>query len=344
MRAILIKDGKGPASSLYLGEEPTPTLQSADDVLVRVKAFGLNRMDILQREGQYPLPPGAPSTLGVEFSGHVLSAGSDASSTFKEGDEVFGLALGGAYAEVIKVKSTLLLHKPEQLSHVQAASIPENWLTAFQALRPLANLQPGEDVLIHAGASGVSLAASQLARDFGANKVYITAGSEEKVKFCTETIGADAGFNYKAVDWPAELAKATGEKGVDVIMDFIGASYWNGNLNSLKRDGRLVMQGAMGGVKTKGDTLLGPIIFKRLQIIGSTLRSRTVEYQGQLVQDFLKQGSLDKIVAGLSKEDNGVRKHELVIHKVYKWADIQEAHKEMEANKNTGKIVVVIED
>jgi NADPH:quinone reductase-like Zn-dependent oxidoreductase len=223
--------------------------------------------------------------MGVEFSGEVLSAGQSAQSTFQKGQPVFGLALGGAYAQVIKVQSSLLLHKPDKLSWEQAAAIPEQWLTAFQALRPLANLQPKESVLIHAGASGVGLAAAQLAKDFGAAKVYVTAGSEDKCKMC-ESIAADRAFNYKAQDWAEELSKATNGEGVDVIMDFIGANYWNNNINSLKRDGRLIMQGAMGGVKVKDGAF-----FKRLRIIGSTLRSRTVEYQGQLVQDFLKVSS-----------------------------------------------------
>ncbi|KDN52412.1 quinone oxidoreductase putative [Tilletiaria anomala UBC 951] len=360
MRAILVKGGKGDLNALYIGSAPVPQLKDPNEVLVRIKAFGVNRMDILQRNGQYPLPPGAPEIMGVEFSGRVVQAGSEAKSQhsgsglsddFKKGDEVFGLALGGAYAEYIVVKSNLLLHKPAALSHVQAAAIPENWLTAFQALRPIANLQPGEDVLVHAGASGVGLAAQQLARDFGARNVYATAGSEEKCRFCEQTAGADKAFNYKACDWAEELAKYTcagkTEGCADVIMDFIGASYWNSNIASLKRDGRLVIQGAMGGIKVK-DGNIGPIIFKRLRIEGSTLRSRTVEYQGELVQSFLKEGGLDKIIAGVSKEsgvggNDKLRPHSLVIHKVYAWEDIQEAHREMEANKNVGKIVVTID-
>lgn len=337
MRAILVKDGKGPIENLYLGTSPVPTLTAAEDVLVKIHSFGLNRMDILQREGKYPLPPNAPEILGVEFSGTVLEY-SGSQYKYQPGQEVFGLTLGGCYSEVACVKSSLILPKPKELSHEQAAAIPENWLTAFQALRVIANLQSGEHVLIHAGASGVGLAAIQLARDFGASKVFTTVGSAEKVEFC-KSIGADDAINYKASSWPDELSRITDGQGVDVIMDFIGANYWNGNLASLKRDGRMVMQGAMGGVKVP-EANIGPLLFKRLRVEGTTLRSRTVEYQGDLVQGFLKEGGLDKII---SDGKDGGHKHQLVIHKVYSWKDIQDAHREMEANKNVGKIIVNVD-
>jgi NADPH:quinone reductase-like Zn-dependent oxidoreductase len=205
MRAIQIKDGKGPSSNLYIDEQtPVPKLEGGndrDEILVKVVAFALNRMDILQREGQYPLPPGASPILGVEFSGTVVDAGK---SSFKQGEEVFGLATGGAYAEYIKVPARMVLHKPKELSWEQATAIPENFLTAHQALTLLSSLQKGEDVLIHAGASGVGLAAIQIARSMGANKVYVTAGSQEKIDFCV-SVGATAGINYKASDWAKEV-------------------------------------------------------------------------------------------------------------------------------------------
>ncbi|GAC96702.1 hypothetical protein PHSY_004286 [Pseudozyma hubeiensis SY62] len=346
MKAILVKDGKGPSDNLYLGEAPVPTLGD-DEVLVKIKAFGLNRMDIMQREGNYPLPPHAPQIMGVEFSGHVVATNNLKDIPWKVGQEVFGLAVGGAYAEYIKVPSRMILEKPSELDWVQAAAIPENYLTAFQALRTICGLQKGEDVLIHAGASGVGLAAIQLARAFGAGKIYITAGSEEKIKFCEE-IGADKGFNYKAVDWAEELAKHTGAKGpagsVDVIVDFIGAPYFNGNLASLKRDGRMVMLAFMGGAKIK-ESVIAQLLFKRLRIEGSTLRSRTVEYQSDLVQGFVEEGGLERLISGANKDGDGKGDvdHKLVIHKVYSWKDIKEAHDEMEANKNVGKIIITVD-
>lgn len=354
MRAIQIKDGKGPSSSLFIDENVNVPLlnekggedhpgghhgESAAKILVKVKAFGLNRMDILQREGKYPLPPGTCTILGVEFSGTVADAGSQAE--FKVGDEVFGLATGGAYAEYIAVPSKMVLHKPKELSWEQSAAIPENFLTAFQALTRLSNLEKGQDALIHAGASGVGLAAIQIARAIGAKDVYVTAGSSEKCDFC-KSIGATEGINYKACDWQTELAKLTKEQGVDVIMDFIGAPYFGPNLASLKRDGRLVMQGGMGGTKVK-EVDVGAIIYKRLKIEGSTLRSRSLEYQSSLVQEFVKFGGLEMIVNGVKSENKDDQGHHLAIHKVFSWKDIKAAHDEMEANKNTGKIVVTID-
>lgn len=342
MRAVLIKDGTGPSDALYIGERPVPELKD-DQVLVKVKAFGLNRMDLLQREGHYPLPPGTTDILGVEFSGTVVGS-KNSKKDWKVGQEVFGLAIGGAYAEYIAVPSSMVLDKPSELDWVQAAAIPENFLTAFQALRFLSDFKQGEDVLVHAGASGVGLAAIQLARAFGANKIYTTAGTDEKVKFC-EQMGANKGFNYKAVDWAEELAKQTGAKpgagSVDVIMDFVGAPYFASNLASLKRDGRLVLQGFMGGSKVK-DLNIGPLLFKRLKIEGSTLRSRSLEYQGDLVQGFVKERGLERLISG-SSGGNQEGHHKLVIHKVYKWQDIKDAHDEMAANKNIGKIVVTID-
>ena len=346
MKAILIKDGKGPVENLYLGSQPIPKLSSPEDVLVKIHSFGLNRMDISQREGGYPLPPEAPAILGVEFSGTVLEYKGSVCD-FQSGQEVFGLTLGGCYAEVACVRSSLILHKPPQLTHQQAAAIPENWLTAFQALRVIAKLQHGEHVLIHAGASGVGLAAIQLARDFGAARVYVTVGSQAKVEFC-RSIGADEAINYKSSSWADELHRLTDGQGVDVIMDFIGATYWNGNLASLKCDGRMVMQGRMGGIAV-ADANIGPLLFKRLRVEGSTLRSRSVEYQGELVQSFLREGGLDKILEGTRENDGRAGKddsrnfHQLVIHKVYSWNDIKDAHREMEANKNVGKIVVNVD-
>ncbi|SJX60161.1 related to NADPH quinone oxidoreductase homolog PIG3 [Sporisorium reilianum f. sp. reilianum] len=339
MKAILVKDGKGPSDNLYLGEAPVPELAD-DEVLVKIKAFGLNRMDILQREGQYPLPPHAPQIMGVEFSGHIVATKNLKDAEWKVGQEVFGLAVGGAYAEYIKVPARMILEKPSELDWVQAAAIPENYFTAFQALRTICELKPGENVLIHAGASGVGLAAIQLARAFGAGKIYITAGSDEKIAFC-ESLGADKGFNYKAGDWAAELATHTGAQGpagsVDVIVDFVGAPYWNGNLHSLRRDGRMVMLAFMGGAKVK-ESVIAQLLYKRLRIEGSTLRSRSVEYQSDLVQGFVREKGLERLISGAHKEGD-----KLVIHKVYSWTEIKQAHDEMEANKNIGKIIITVD-
>jgi len=340
MRAVLVQGGTGPASALHIGEAPTPTLKnSAEDILVKVKAFGINRMDILQRLGKYPIPPGASPIIGVEFSGEVVDAGNNVKSV-TVGDSVFGLATGGAYAEYIRVPASMVLCKPTELSWEQAASVPEAYLTAFQALTLLAPLQKDEDVLVHAGASGVGVAAIQLARLLGARNIYVTAGSQGKIDFCRQ-LGATQGFNYKECNWKDELLHATGDAGVDVILDFIGAAYFAQNLAALKRDGRLSLQGLMGGLKAD-NVNLGIFLMKRLRVEGSTLRSRSLKYQSDLVQSFLKSGALDAIVRGTQGE-TGPDTIQLMIHHVYDWADIAKAHEDMAANKNSGKLIATIE-
>ncbi|GAA6002471.1 hypothetical protein JCM10207_001138 [Rhodosporidiobolus poonsookiae] len=334
MRAILVKEGKGQAADdLYLGEAERPTLSPGDGrVLVKIKAFGLNRMDIMQRMGKYPLPPGTSPIIGVEFSGTIEEAGS---SNFKVGEPVFGLATGGAYAEYISVPAGMVTRKPDHVSWVQAAAVPENWLTAYQALFLIADLQPGQSVLIHAGASGVGLAAIQLAKTFGARIIIATAGSDEKVTFVAQH-GAK-GINYKTQNFADEVSKLTDGQGVNVVIDFVGQDYWEKNVASLARDGRMVLLGLLSGPKTEAPLDLGPLLYKRLRIEGTTLRSRSLEYQTNLLQEFSKK-ALDKVFARCAG-GNGL---DLVIHKVYDWSEIVDAHKEMEAAKNIGKIICEI--
>ncbi|GAC95157.1 quinone oxidoreductase [Pseudozyma hubeiensis SY62] len=345
MRAVMVKDGRGSSANLYIGEALVPQLDD-DEVLVKIEAFGLNRMDIRQREGLYNLPPHAPQIMGVEFSGHIVATKNLQDSKWKEGDEVFGLAVGGAYAEYIKVSARMVLNKPPQLSWVQAAAIPETYLTAFQALRRIACMKKGESVLIHAGASGVGIAAIQLAKVYGADKIFVTAGSQDKVDFC-QRIGATKGFNYKASDWADQLAQYTAAEGencagsVDVIIDVVGAPYLAGNMRSLKKDGRLVVLAFMGGAQLR-EVEISQILYKRLRIEGSTLRSRTIGYQSDLVQDFVKEKGIERLIMGCSSSDEGGS--QIIIHKVYSWKCIKEAHDEMEANRTVGKIVVTIDD
>ncbi|KOS13194.1 quinone oxidoreductase [Malassezia pachydermatis] len=342
MRAVIVDQGKGPSSALRLGEVPTPVLQVENEppsIIVKVRAFGLNRMDLYQREGKYPVPPGISEILGVEFSGEVAGVGQGVSG-FQPGDSVLGLAQGGAYAEYIKVPASMTLQKSPKLSWEQAAAIPEAFLTAYQALELLTSQKPGDNVLIHAGASGVGLAAIQLARLRGARTIYVTAGSQEKIDVC-KSLGATEGFNYKESDWAAELHKATNGQGVDVILDFVGASYFANNLKSLRRDGRMSVQAFLGGSTLPQGTNLAPLLAKRLRIEGSTLRSRSVEYQTKLVQGFLQSGGLEALERGAdgTKNDKALQ---LIIHKAFDWHDIKQAHDEMEANKNIGKMVVTI--
>jgi len=328
MRAVDIRNGTGPASALFINSEtPKPTPAKAQ-AIVKVKAFGLNRMDLLQRVGQYPVPPQAGKTLGVEFSGIIESFGEDAERGFKIGDEVFGLAYGGAYAEYIAVSTHMLIHKPAHLSWEECAGIPETWITAAQALYLVGCFSEGKSVLWHAGASSVSIAGHQLSRGSGASAVYATTRSEEKCRFCVEELGATAAF-LQTKDWAEEVLKATNGRGVDLIVDFIGAPTFAGNLKALARDGVCVFLGGMGGTKLPEGTDIGLLLFKRIRYEGSTLRSRDEEYQGKL-RDQLVDHALPKFEDGTFK---------IIIEKVFDWKDIQQAHELLESNKTKGKLI-----
>ncbi|KAI1181785.1 zinc-binding dehydrogenase [Nemania serpens] len=336
MKAVDIKGGKGPASALFINAATPKPTPKAGEVLVRVKAFGLNRMDLLQREGQYPLPPQAPTTLGVEFSGVVVGFGPSASpspspsSDLHEGDAVFGLAYGGAYAEYISVDARLLLRKPAFLSFEQAAGIPETFMTATQALHLVGEFAAGKSVLWHAGASGVSIAGIQLSRDAGASAVYATVGSDDKCRFVEAELGATRAFNYKTDDWARGILEATGGRGVDLIVDFVGASYFQQNLAVAARDARWVMLGLLGGSRLEGVDI-GMLLFKRIRLEGSTLRSRDVEYQGRL---------RDKLAEYIPDFECG--KLNVKIDSVFCMEDIVKAHELLEKNVTTGKIICTV--
>lgn len=292
-------------------------------------------MDLLQREGHYPVPPQASRTLGVEFSGEIHSFGSASGEHdgFREGDAVFGLAYGGAYAEYIAVSTHMLMHKPADLSWTQAAGIPETWITATQALYLVGGFQRGQTVLWHAGASSVSIAGIQLSRADGAGAIYVTAGSQEKIDFCTGTLGATKGFNYHTQDWAAELARETGGRGVDLIVDFVGADYFQGNLNAAARDGHIVNLGNMSGSRLKEGVDISPFVMKRLTFEGSSLRSRDEAYQGRL-RDVLVEHALPRFKSGEFK---------VFVERVFTMEQVVEAHKFMEGNTSKGKIICTVD-
>jgi len=285
-------------------------------------------MDLIQREGNYPLPPQAGPILGVEFSGTIESIASGAERGFKVGDEVFGLAYGGAYAEYIAVSSHMLIHKPKELSWEEAAGIPETWITATQALYLIGQFSKGKSVLWHAGASSVSIAGQQLCKGDGASKIFATARSEEKCKFCVEELGATGAF-LQTGDWAEEVLKATDGKGVDIIVDFVGAPTFGPNLKALARDGTCVSLGLMGGAELPAGTNIGPLLYKRIRYEGSTLRSRDENYQGKL-RDQLVEHALPKFVNGSFK---------VYIEKVFDMEQIKEAHELLESNKTKGKLI-----
>lgn len=334
MRAVDVKNGKGNASALFINDQTTVPTPTGSQALVKIRAFGLNRMDLLQREGNYPVPPGAPTTMGVEFSGTIaqLPDSPSVEHGWNIGDEVFGLAYGGAYAEYIAVSTHMLIHKPAELSWEICAGIPETWITATQALFLIGEFKKGQSVLWHAGASSVSIAGIQLAKGEGASAIYVTASSQEKIDFC-KSLGATEGFNYKEGNWSEELLKATGGKGVDVIVDFVGATYFNQNLDAVARDGRIVNLGFLGGAVVKEPVDLGRFLRKRCRFEGSSLRSRDEDYQGKL-RDQLVEHALPKL------KD---KTFEVPVEKVFKWTEIKEAHELMESNQTKGKLICTVD-
>ncbi len=328
MKVIRVKS-PGGAEQLELGEFPTPEPGKAE-IRVAVKATALNRADILQREGKYPPPPGASPLLGLEMAGIVERTGPDC-HCWHPGDRVFALLPGGGYAEYVTVHEALALPIPDSLSFEEAAAIPEAFLTAYQVLHWIARLQQGEYVLIHAGASGVGTAAIQLVKQAGAYPL-VTAGSEDKIRFCRQ-LGAIGGINYKKAPFADGVMAYTHGHGADVIIDPVGSPYWHPNLTCLAMDGRIVMIATMGGTKVT-EMNLRDLFKKRVQITATTLRSRSLDYKIRLTQEFRKQ-LLPLFSQGVLKP---------IIDRVFPWEHVQEAHRYMEANRNIGKIVLRVSE
>ncbi|OAL52698.1 quinone oxidoreductase putative [Pyrenochaeta sp. DS3sAY3a] len=332
MRAVDIRGGSGESDDLFINPEtPKPTAQPGQAV-VKVVAFGINRMDISQRRGGYPVPPQAPATLGVEFSGVIESLGPGEQRGLREGDEVFGLTYGGAYAEYVAVSTGMLLRKPPGLSFAQCAAIPEAWITATQALHVVLGFEKGKTILWHAGASGVSIAGIQLSKAAGASAIFATAGTAAKCALVSsEQVGATLAVNYKTQDFVEEIMRATENKGVDYIVDYVGGPYFQRNMAVAARDARIVMLGRMGGMKV-AQVDISPILLKRIRIEGSTLRSRDETYQQELrrrLESFMpafETGSLS-----------------VILHDTVSWKSIREVHDKIERSENAGKIVCIVD-
>lgn len=333
MNTIAIKDGKGPLSSLYLEKSTPKPSPEGTQLLIKIHAFGINRMDLLQREGKYPLPPQAGPIMGVEFSGVVDQLGPEVEkSAWQVGDEVFGLAYGGAYAEYITNPAQMTIKKPTELSFEECAGLSEVWFTAIQALYVVGGLDPSkkERVLIHAGASGVGLAAIQLCKDAGCAKIYATAGSQKKLDLCTK-MGATKAINYHNDNFADAIAQ-DGDGEVDLILDFIGQSYWHKNIQIAARDCRIVYLATLSG-STLSSVDIGPILYKRLRIQGTTLRSRDLAYQSDLRKRFEKV-ALPHLIDGTFTAH---------IDKVYTMAQIEDAQGRMERNEGDGgKIICTV--
>jgi len=322
MKAIIVKEQGGP-ENLTLTNLPEP-IPSSGEILIKVRATALNRADILQRKGKYPPPQGSSNILGLEFAGEVVNQ----VGSWKAGDRVMGIISGGGYAEFLVTRSDQIMPVPQHLSWEEAAAIPEAFLTAYQTMRVIGGIKKDESILIHAGGSGVGTAAIQLAKKFGAKVILVTASSAEKLERC-RALGATDTINYKQEDFVLKTLQATSEKGVDVVLDFIGADYFQKNLSSLATEGRLILIGSMGGVKTP-EVNLGPILNKRLSLTGTTLRSRSLDYKSKLLASFRSECETALSYGELRP----------IVDSVFDLNEVGAAHTLMESNRNFGKIVI----
>ncbi len=319
MRAIQVeRRGGGPL--LVWGYAPDARA-AAGEVLIAVSAAGVNRADLSQAAGGYPPPPGASPVLGLEVAGTIAA--------LRPGDRVCALLAGGGYAELAAVDHRLLLRLPEGWSTEQGAAVPEAWLTAYVNLMIEGRLRAGERVLVHAGASGVGIAAIQTAAAAGA-EVYATAAGGDKGRACV-SLGARAAFDRAREDFADALLAATAGQGVDLVLDPVGGPYLQRNLSVLRERGRLVSIGLLGG--GRGEVDLGPLLGRSLEIRGSRLRPRSVDEKAAIVARFTAE-VWPALVAG---------KLRLVIDRTCPISGAQEAHEHLRANRNIGKVILKVE-
>jgi putative PIG3 family NAD(P)H quinone oxidoreductase len=323
MKAIVV-DRPGDENALKLGDVPEPSIKP-DEILIRVHAAGVNRADILQRQGFYPPPPGASEIIGMECAGEVIAVGPDAPE-WKIGDRAMALLPGGGYAEKAAAHHGCAMKIPAALSFEEAAAIPEVFLTVFLNFFMLAGIKRGETALIHGGGSGIGTASILLLKLAGV-RVIVTAGADEKCEQCRK-LGADVAINYKRAPFAAAVKAATEGRGVNVILDSIGGAYLAGNIESLTQGGRLVLIGLMNGTRAELD--LAAVLRRHLKIIGSTLRMRPAAEKAQIVAAFLEQ-------FGAALDAGRLRPP---IYKVIPAADAPTAHRMMQASEHFGKIVI----
>ncbi|MGH3577624.1 MAG: NAD(P)H-quinone oxidoreductase [Mycobacterium sp.] len=323
MRAVVIAAPGGP-EQLHVEDLPDPRAR-AGEVVVRVAGAGVNRADLMQRQGFYPPPAGASDILGLEASGMVSSVGPGVTA-LADGDRVMLLVEGGAYAELVAVRATQVLRVPDNIDLIEAGGIPEAFITAHDALFTRGRLQDGETVLIHGGAGGVGTAAIQLARYHGC-RVLVTAGSREKLERCI-ALGADAGINYRSEDFAARTSELTDGRGADVVLDIMGASYLGRNMEAVATDGRIVVIGMQGGNQTDID--LGRMMRRRISLISTALRARPANQKAAIVAAFAAD-------VGPPLSDGRVRP---VVDRVLPLEEAGDAHRLMEAGEVVGKIVL----
>jgi NADPH2:quinone reductase len=324
MTAIEIREPGGP-EVLIAVQRPIPSV-GASEVLIKVTAAGVNRPDVMQRQGRYPPPPGASDIPGLEVAGVIEQVGESAGS-WRVGDAVCALVAGGGYAEYCAVPAAQCLPVPRGMDAIHAAAVPETTFTVWTNMFDRGGLKKGEAVLVHGGASGIGTTAIQLGRAFGAT-VFVTAGTDEKCRAC-EALGADRAFNYRETDFVAATRDATGGRGVNVVLDIVGGDYVQRNLEVLAVDGRLILIGQLGGPKAQINTT--SIFRKRLTITGSVLRSRSVAEK-----ESIAKAVHDHIWPLL--ESGRVR---VPVHATFPLRAAADAHRAMEESRHFGKLVLV---
>src|SRR5688572_20428501 len=322
MRAVEITQPGGP-DVLKPADRPRP-VPKENEILVKVAAAGVNRPDVLQRMGNYPVPPGASDIPGLEVAGEVVQAG----KMWKPGDKVCALVAGGGYAEYCAVPEAQTLPIPKGLTPVQAASLPETFFTVWSNVYDRGKLGAGETLLVQGGSSGIGVTAIQMAAALG-NRVFATAGSDEKCAACVR-LGAEKAINYRTQDFAAEIREATGGKGVDVILDMVGGDYVPKELKCLADEGRLVFIAFLRGPKTELD--INEVMRRRLTLSGSTLRPRPVEFKGRIAAK-LRERIWPLIEAGKIRPQ---------IYKTFPLAQAPEAHRLMESSQHIGKLVLTV--
>jgi len=322
MRAVEISKPGGP-EVLRPADRPKPTPRDGE-ILIKVAAAGVNRPDVLQRSGNYAVPPDASDLPGLEVAGEVVSPG----KAFKVGDKVCALVHGGGYAEFCVAPEVQALPLPKGLSLVEAASLPETFFTVWGNVFERGRLAPGETLLVQGGSSGIGVSAIQMAAAMG-NRVFATAGSDEKVAAC-KRLGAAEAFNYRTQDFEKEVLAATGGKGVDVILDMVGGDYVPKELKCIADDGRLVFIAFLRGMKTELDIML--VMRKRLTVTGSTLRPRPVAFKGAIAKS-LREKIWPLIESGRIRPE---------IYKTFPLEQAADAHRLMESSQHIGKLVLTL--
>jgi len=326
MHAVVITEPGGP-EVLRWTEVPDPA-PGPGEVVINVAASAVNRADLMQRQGAYPPPTGAPPYPGLECSGTIAAVG-DGVTGWRLGEQVCALLAGGGYAEKVAVPVGQLLPLPQATRLNKAAALPETVCTVYSNVFQLARLAKGETLLVHGGGSGIGTTAIQLARAFNAGAIFATAGTHDKCKVC-EQLGATRGIDYKHEDFLKVVREMTANRGVDVVLDMVGGDYIPRNLSALARDGRHVSIATQRGITAEVNFLT--VMMKRLILTGSTLRARSVEEKGAIA------ASLRREVWPLL--DRG--KVKPVIHRTFPLADVAAAHQLMESSAHIGKIVLSV--